>query len=675
MAENDPVQCGSITSEVLQTYYDSIGRPWTLIRKPANPDNLPQLLNAGASLLLEQGDRNYGTLQFGGVISGGSVSAGAGGGSIWSGKRPTASNTASNYYPLGFEMGLSSTGGATNGIAITGYGGILLMSIGPNGTIRDYSGVDILTATSLGVNVINSSLRTVGNLNSLNVTGNLAIKPAANLLVADATTEYVGIGTGTPSQKLDVTGNCNLATTHTYKIGGANVLSETTLGANVVNSSLTSVGTLVGLDVSGNITANTISGSVATPSITCSGNITQTSGTNTLKSTSVDLLTVTNYNSWTGPNTDANNIFSAYVNSNRLAFQTWSKTGSLAGTEILFYTSSAGSNVVSQAMRLDSTQGTWFYGDIAQTSTKTAYMGTISMAGNLTQTNTKTASLGALTVPSLTCSGDVVVDTNTFKVDSTNNRVGINTTNPAYDLDVTGVLRVTGVTSLEGGLNVSSINVNGSGSVISATGDPEGSITASVGSLFLRADGAAGTTLYTKQTGTGNTGWAAVATTTSTSNTTIYKNAAAVNNTAVALNTQSFQTILSFTIPANSVCLIDIVTTMKKIASGTHANVYMRLQSSTAPQFPALDNKQNCYLFTYPSVTFQPVVMYNGTTVNHEITGHLVLAELQTNTTASPITLYLGFSLGPDANYSTPANLVQIPINSAVVTVTKVGTI
>ena len=43
----------------------------------------------------------------------------------------------------------------------------------------------------------------------------------------------------------------------------------------------------------------------------------------------------------------------------------------------------------------------------------------------------------------------------------------------------------------------------------SASGDPEGSVTAGVGSLYTRTDGGTGSTLYVKESGTGNTGWVA----------------------------------------------------------------------------------------------------------------------------------------------------------------------
>ena len=46
--------------------------------------------------------------------------------------------------------------------------------------------------------------------------------------------------------------------------------------------------------------------------------------------------------------------------------------------------------------------------------------------------------------------------------------------------------------------------------VRSGTGDPEGVVTANVGSLWLRTDGGAGTIAYVKNTGTGNTGWGAL---------------------------------------------------------------------------------------------------------------------------------------------------------------------
>lgn len=53
------------------------------------------------------------------------------------------------------------------------------------------------------------------------------------------------------------------------------------------------------------------------------------------------------------------------------------------------------------------------------------------------------------------------------------------------------------------------LTLNSGPQIITGTGSPEAAITAVVGSLFLRTDGGVGSTLYVKQTGTGNTGWAA----------------------------------------------------------------------------------------------------------------------------------------------------------------------
>jgi len=44
-------------------------------------------------------------------------------------------------------------------------------------------------------------------------------------------------------------------------------------------------------------------------------------------------------------------------------------------------------------------------------------------------------------------------------------------------------------------------------SIFIGSGTPEGAVASGVGSLFMRTDGGAGTSLYVKQSGTGNTGW------------------------------------------------------------------------------------------------------------------------------------------------------------------------
>ena len=49
--------------------------------------------------------------------------------------------------------------------------------------------------------------------------------------------------------------------------------------------------------------------------------------------------------------------------------------------------------------------------------------------------------------------------------------------------------------------------------ITSGAGSPEGAISAVIGSLYLRTDGGAGTTLYVKSSGSGNTGWQKVTTT------------------------------------------------------------------------------------------------------------------------------------------------------------------
>jgi hypothetical protein len=45
------------------------------------------------------------------------------------------------------------------------------------------------------------------------------------------------------------------------------------------------------------------------------------------------------------------------------------------------------------------------------------------------------------------------------------------------------------------------------GNMLRGTGSPESAVKAPIGSIYVRTDGGAGTTLYVKESGTGNTGW------------------------------------------------------------------------------------------------------------------------------------------------------------------------
>lgn len=69
-----------------------------------------------------------------------------------------------------------------------------------------------------------------------------------------------------------------------------------------------------------------------------------------------------------------------------------------------------------------------------------------------------------------------------------------------YNMDVEGNVRAQDGFKLTASSDVK---------IIHGTGSPESVYAAAVGSLFLRTDGGASTTLYVKESGTGNTGWVA----------------------------------------------------------------------------------------------------------------------------------------------------------------------
>lgn len=72
-----------------------------------------------------------------------------------------------------------------------------------------------------------------------------------------------------------------------------------------------------------------------------------------------------------------------------------------------------------------------------------------------------------------------------------------------------GVLKVTDGSTGYGSVDATRVYFENGSWIDSGSGTPEGTVTGPVGSLWMRTDGAEGTVLYAKETGTGNTGWVA----------------------------------------------------------------------------------------------------------------------------------------------------------------------
>ena len=124
--------------------------------------------------------------------------------------------------------------------------------------------------TNTGTVVINGDLQVDGDTTTVNST-TLTVDDKNIILASGSLTDASSDGGGITLESgegnktinwVDSTDswtfseNVDIASGKTFKINGTDVLSATTLGSSVVNSSLTSLGTLTGLTVSGAINAN-----------------------------------------------------------------------------------------------------------------------------------------------------------------------------------------------------------------------------------------------------------------------------------------------------------------------------------------------------------------------------------------------------------------------------------
>ncbi len=266
---------------------------------------------------------------------------------------------------------------------------------GFNFTTNASGAQDVILVESLGGTKLYSldGNGAVDMTNDLSITGNIGIsgniEPTLDAIFDLGTTglafrdlflsgETIHLGDtdlSSGSGVLNINDNINTTSTE-YQIGGVSKLTATTLGSAVVNSSLTNVGTLSSLTIVGN---ETITGDIGV-----SGNI---------------------QINWGGDNV------------NTLSFQRAdggvnASIGMDANADMKFQNSSGG-------------------GGFIMTSNSTG-----SQSALLVESSGGVDVFNVDANGKVIISGDLVVDTNTLVLDSTNDYIGINTTNPEVPLDV-----------------------------------------------------------------------------------------------------------------------------------------------------------------------------------------------------------------------------------------------
>lgn len=116
----------------------------------------------------------------------------------------------------------------------------------------------VVDSTNNRVGILNASPTVALDVTGASkVSGNLAVD--TNTLYVDSTNHCVGLGKTNPLYLLDSATCVNVGSGYCYRINGVDTLNATTLGGNVVSSSLQTVGTLSTLTVSGDTSLNTSS--------------------------------------------------------------------------------------------------------------------------------------------------------------------------------------------------------------------------------------------------------------------------------------------------------------------------------------------------------------------------------------------------------------------------------
>jgi hypothetical protein len=326
----------------------------------------------------------------------------------------------------------------------------------------------ILSETTLGSSVVNSSLTSVGTLNTLTVSGDVTVD--TNVLKVDTTNNRVGINSANPtkeldvngdallqggelclvdtnekiasdgtslmidvggverfriesngdvgigvsaSYKLDVGGDANLADGSDYRIDGNSILNETTLGSSVVNSSLTSVGNLVDLTVDGDVVVGVTQFVIdVSESKVGIGSATPTKELDVVGDAVLQGGVLCLFNADEKIQSDGSEMTFHVGNSERMVIASDGKLGV---------------GVLSPTYQLDVAAGDANLASGDYRIGGTSVLNATTLGSGVV--NSSLTSVGTLT--DLTVAGDLLVDTNTLYVDSTNDAVMVGITEAA----------------------------------------------------------------------------------------------------------------------------------------------------------------------------------------------------------------------------------------------------
>ena len=343
---------------------------------PANNDIL--IYNGSSSLWLNSSSANLTNLTVTNTISG----------------RAASANVATH----------AGTASSIAGSLVTGYvASATVATTAGHASTASSINASLLTGTTLASNVVNSSLTSVGTLTNLTVTNTISGRSASANVSTHAGTASSIAGSLVTGYVASATVATSAGHASTASSINSSLITGTTLPAAIVSSSLTGLGTLGSLTVSGN--TNIDSGTLFVDS-----------------------------SGFVGMGTTSN--IGGKVNI----------VNDVSGSVGLLIRGAAGQSV--STFRIQSSGGTNTVNVNGETGG--AYFEGNFGIGVLIPTTKLDVNGSALIRTNASVTGNLLVDTNTLFVDATNNEVGILTTSPASALHVAGGLLINGNASFGG---------------------------------------------------------------------------------------------------------------------------------------------------------------------------------------------------------------------------------